>query len=223
MRTSASLLPLAAVVALLGSIVTPTFGFHALPSVGVKKHGVTKCGNFIALRYQHRSAKTLLLLLSSPDDSSKRNSQEDEMMEQASRDQEFRRVAQESGQLPPSDTSQKRMDPLIASLTRIDEPTPGNVPTTSVPLFGEVPADGTLGLLVPAAAISVLGFIFSIVVAFNSKDAIVQEMSKVELPEMKYTETVVKEGQCRGLCSSQDDDLDGLRNFMESISNSRKD
>lgn len=143
------------------------------------------------------------------------------MMEQALREQEFRQVQQETGQAPPADTSQKRMDPLIASLTRIDEPTPANVPTVNAPLFGEVPADGNLALLVPAAAIGVLGFIFSIVVAFNSRDTIVQELSRVELPEMKYTPTVVEEGQCRGLCSSQDEDLDGLRNFMESIS--RKD
>eukprot|EP00573_Skeletonema_grethae_P006814 CAMPEP_0201706466 /NCGR_PEP_ID=MMETSP0578-20130828/48904_1 /ASSEMBLY_ACC=CAM_ASM_000663 /TAXON_ID=267565 /ORGANISM="Skeletonema grethea, Strain CCMP 1804" /LENGTH=212 /DNA_ID=CAMNT_0048194917 /DNA_START=35 /DNA_END=673 /DNA_ORIENTATION=+ len=118
----------------------------------------------------------------------------------------------------PATTTNKKLDPLIASLTRIDEPTPSNVPMRSVPLFGEVPADGNLALLVPAAGIAILGFIFSIVVAFNARDELVSELNKVELPKMEYKPTVVVEGQCRGLCSNQDDDVDGLRNFMESIS-----
>mmetsp|Transcript_602 Transcript_602/g.1098 ORF Transcript_602/g.1098 Transcript_602/m.1098 type:complete len:190 (-) Transcript_602:249-818(-) len=113
------------------------------------------------------------------------------------------------------------VDPLIASLTRIDDSTPQNVPTKSIPLFGEVPDDDNLKLLLPVAAISVLGFIFSIVVAFNSRDAIGREFSRMEIPEMKYTPTVVEEGKCRGICSSQAEDFEGLRNFMESIS--RKD
>jgi hypothetical protein len=118
----------------------------------------------------------------------------------------------------PATSRRKQIDPLIASLTRIDEPTPANVPMRSVPLFGEVPADGNLALLLPAAGIAILGFMFSIVVAFNAKDEIVSELSKVELPKMEYIPTVVEEGTCRGLCSSQEDDLDGLRTFMESIS-----
>ena len=118
----------------------------------------------------------------------------------------------------PATTRQKKLDPLIASLTRIDEPTPSDVPMRSVPLFGEVPADGNLALLVPAAGIAILGFIFSIVVAFNARDELVSEFNKVELPKMEYKPTVVVEGQCRGLCSNQDEDVDGLRNFMESIS-----
>ena len=109
-----------------------------------------------------------------------------------------------------------RMDPLIASLTR-DDSDSANVPTRQVPLFGEVPADDNLALLVPAATIAILGFLLSIVVAFNSRDAIAQSLSSVELSKMEYTPTVVEEGKCRGLCSSQEGDLDGLRNFMESI------
>mmetsp|Transcript_7034 Transcript_7034/g.11295 ORF Transcript_7034/g.11295 Transcript_7034/m.11295 type:complete len:140 (+) Transcript_7034:3-422(+) len=132
------------------------------------------------------------------------------MMDQALREQQSRQAQQAS--------EQKKVpaDPLIASLTRIDDPE--NVPTVKVPLFGEVPADGNLKLLLPVAAIGVLGFIFSIVVTFQSRDAIVRELSHVELPKMEYTPTVVVEGKCRGLCSNQDKDVDGLRNFMESIS-----
>jgi hypothetical protein len=146
------------------------------------------------------------------------------MMDQAVlMEQELLRIQNDSAQSAPvvSATPQQRIDPLIASLTRIDEPTPNNVPMVQVPLFGEIPADGTLGLLAPAAATGILGFIFSIVVAFNARDSIVQGLSSVELPKMEYTPTVVEEGKCRGLCSSQAEDLDGLRNFMESIS-SRK-
>ena len=61
---------------------------------------------------------------------------------------------------------------------------------------------GNLVLLIPAANISVLGFTFNIVVAFNSWDSIVQEMSKVELTKMEYTPMVVNEGKCQGLCSN---------------------
>ncbi|KAL7445035.1 hypothetical protein ACHAXM_009726 [Skeletonema potamos] len=119
---------------------------------------------------------------------------------------------------PSAATTRKKLDPLIASLTRIDEPTPANVPMRSVPLFGDVPADGNLALLIPAAGIAILGFIFSIVVAFNARDELVSEFNNVKIPKMEYTPTVVEEGKCRGLCSSQEDDVDSLRNFMESIS-----
>jgi len=139
-------------------------------------------------------------------------------MEQALREQEFLQVQQMSDQRPIVDKPD--VDPLIASLTRIDDSTPQNVPTKSVPLFGEV-SDDNLKVLLPVAAISVLGFIFSIVVAFNSRDAIGREFSRMEIPEMKYTPTVIEEGKCRGLCSNQQEDFEGLRNFMESIS--RKD
>jgi hypothetical protein len=147
-------------------------------------------------------------------------SSEEEMMNRVLMEEQFRQglvPPRGSEQTTPAGAPARGVDPLIASLTRIDEPTPANVPTVQVPLFGEIPADGNLALLVPAAAIGILGFLFSIVVAFNSRDAIVEELSNVELPKMQYTPTVVDEGKCRGLCSSQDEDLDGLRNFMESI------
>ncbi|KAL7475892.1 hypothetical protein ACHAW6_001787 [Cyclotella cf. meneghiniana] len=133
-------------------------------------------------------------------------------------DQEENRQVQDSAyQPPPYQPRIQTLDPLVASLTRLDEPIPSNTPTTNIPLIGEIPADGNLALFVPAAAIAVLGFIFSIVVAFNAKDSIVQELSQVELPKMEYTPTVVDEGVCRGLCSSQDSDLEGLRGFMQSL------
>mmetsp|Transcript_27244 Transcript_27244/g.58537 ORF Transcript_27244/g.58537 Transcript_27244/m.58537 type:complete len:211 (-) Transcript_27244:248-880(-) len=207
MRASArSLLPLLVVAALLGSMCPPAIGFRAVPLIGIKQHITPIHNNPISRHNQHLhiTINTTLLLSSPDDDIPNEKSQEREKM---------------SGQVPPADISQKRMDPLFASLTRIDEPTFTDETTRPVPLFGEVTVSGDLIVLLPAAVISILGLIFSIVVAFNSGDAFVEESSQVELTEMKNAPTVVvEEGRCRGLCSSQDEDLDGLRSFMGSFS-----
>ncbi|KAL7525739.1 hypothetical protein ACHAWF_001490 [Thalassiosira exigua] len=203
-------------VSVFGIVGTPVvaFSFRAAPSVEVHRHRAT-----ISAPHRHSSvAVATALRQSSTDEFPNNNSQEQEMMDQVLTEQQlFLQVQQGSEQMPSPDASQERLDPLIASLTRIDEPTPNNVPTVRAPLLGEIPADGNLALLVPAAAIGVLGFLFSIVVGFNSRDSIVQEMSKVELPKMEYTPTKVEEGKCRGLCSSQEEDIEGLRNFMEGL------
>jgi hypothetical protein len=139
---------------------------------------------------------------------------------QASNDEDpfnLEETRQESYIPTASQPQRQTLDPLVASLTRVDEMPSRNTPTANVPLLGEIPADGNLALLAPAAAIAVLGFIFSIVVAFNARDAIVQELSQVQLPKMEYTPAVVEEGVCRGLCSSQENDLEGLRGFMEGL------
>jgi len=203
--SSLSLFAVVFVVTIFSTLCAPICAFRAVP-FGSRK--VASIHNKI----YHQVGTTTLLY----------NSQEDEMMEDVSKEVIFQQGVQ-SGidnlqSFPENAPKQERLDPLIASLTRIDEPTPANVPTRQVPLFGEVPADGNLALLVPAAAIGILGFIFSIVVAFTSRDSIVEELSKVEVPKMEYTPTKIKEGKCRGLCSSQDEDLDGLKNFMEGIS-----
>lgn len=140
-------------------------------------------------------------------------------MNQVLMEEQFRKGVLPRGpeQMPTANVpSTIRMDPLIASLTRNDSDS-ANVPTRQVPLFGDVPADGNLALFIPTAAIGILGFLLSIVVAFNSRDVIVQAVSSVELPKMEYTPTIVDEGKCRGLCSSQEKDLDSLRNFMETM------
>ena len=114
----------------------------------------------------------------------------------------------------------KRLDPLMASLTRTD-PNVANLPTRNVPFFGEVPVDGSLTVLIPAAVIAVLGFVLSIVVAFNSKDLLASTLSQVSdeisstairQSNQKYDDSV-----CRGICSSQQDDLEGLRKFMGAL------
>lgn len=117
----------------------------------------------------------------------------------------------------------QRLDPLMASLTRTD-PSVANLPTRQVPFFGEVPVDGSLTVLIPAAVIAVLGFILSIVVAFNSKDLLVSTLNQVS---NEISSTAVRQSNqqyddsvCRGICSSQDDDLDGLRKFMNGLKKS---
>lgn len=94
-------------------------------------------------------------------------------------------------------------------------------PTRNVPLFGEVPVDGGLVVLVPAAVIALLGFILSIVVAVNSSDELVAALSNVAddiaQTASQKTNMVYDEGVCRGICSSQEEDLQGLAKFMESL------
>jgi hypothetical protein len=115
---------------------------------------------------------------------------------------------------------QKRLDPLMATLTRMD-PEAIRGPTRNVPLFGEVPVDGGLVVLVPAAVIALLGFILSIVVAVNSSDELVAALSNVAddiaQTASQKTNMVYDEGVCRGICSSQEEDLQGLAKFMESL------
>lgn len=121
----------------------------------------------------------------------------------------------------PRMVAQQRMDPLMASLTRDDSNTSPDQPTQNMPLFGEIPADGTLLLLAPAAAFSVLGLIYSIVIAFNSSDQIVSSVMQagdsIAQTAVNRNNKVYDKNVCRGLCSSQQEDLDGMRNFMEAI------
>mmetsp|Transcript_20170 Transcript_20170/g.47365 ORF Transcript_20170/g.47365 Transcript_20170/m.47365 type:complete len:246 (+) Transcript_20170:168-905(+) len=121
----------------------------------------------------------------------------------------------------PRMVAQQRMDPLMASLTRDDSNASPDQPTQNMPLFGEIPADGTLLLLAPAAAFSVLGLIYSIVIAFNSSDQIVSSVMQagdsIAQTAVNKNNKVYDKSVCRGLCSSQQEDLDGMRNFMEAI------
>ncbi len=202
-----SFLPLCMAIVSLGPLGATTCAFQAAPSIQVKKHATPMHHDRAAARRRpHVGTITTALYLQS----------DEEMMNRVLMEEQFRQ-----GLVPPRESDQatpvRRVDPLIGLMTRIDEPTAVNVPTVQVPLFGEIPVDGNLALLIPAAAISILGLLFSIVVAFNARESIAQELSSVVLPKMQYTPTVVDEGKCRGLCSSQDEDLDGLRNFMESI------
>lgn len=115
----------------------------------------------------------------------------------------------------PTPAKDKSLDPLIASLTSPGTPPKEGTETKNIPLLGEIPVDGSLLVLVPAAGIAVIGFIMSIVVAFNSRDAFVDTLTNINPPPPKTT-VVTKD--CRGICSTQQDDLNDLRGFMEKIS-----
>ena len=120
---------------------------------------------------------------------------------------------------PPPVRNVERMDPLMASLTR-DNREPAQ-DTQNIPLFGEIPKDGSLFLLVPATVFAVLGFGLSIVIAFKSTDQIAGTFSTVADSVVQSAKNqpnqVYDANTCRGLCSNQQDDIDGLRRFMESI------
>mmetsp|Transcript_13854 Transcript_13854/g.18081 ORF Transcript_13854/g.18081 Transcript_13854/m.18081 type:complete len:199 (+) Transcript_13854:74-670(+) len=111
--------------------------------------------------------------------------------------------------------SQKKMDPLVRSLTRTD-PQTANAPTTTVPFLGELALDKTLFVLLPVAGFAVLGFLLSVYVALGAGDAFVA-LQNAAVSGRKTPIEQVSDG-CRGICSSQDQDLEGLRQFMSSFS-----
>mmetsp|Transcript_12815 Transcript_12815/g.19866 ORF Transcript_12815/g.19866 Transcript_12815/m.19866 type:complete len:262 (+) Transcript_12815:122-907(+) len=121
----------------------------------------------------------------------------------------------------PPPVKPKRLDPLMASVTRMDPGTQEGK-TTNIPLLGEVPVDGGLTVLVPAALIAVVGFIMSINIIANSQDAIVNGLAQISEEANKAaierTNKVPEDNVCRGLCSNQDESYEGLKSFMQSLS-----
>eukprot|EP00594_Rhizosolenia_setigera_P014670 CAMPEP_0178956976 /NCGR_PEP_ID=MMETSP0789-20121207/10614_1 /TAXON_ID=3005 /ORGANISM="Rhizosolenia setigera, Strain CCMP 1694" /LENGTH=220 /DNA_ID=CAMNT_0020639087 /DNA_START=39 /DNA_END=701 /DNA_ORIENTATION=+ len=106
----------------------------------------------------------------------------------------------------------KQYDALIRMATAGADQQPSE--TKNVPLLGEIPVDGSLVVLLPAAGIAILGFLFSFVVAFNARDEIVTSLESVNPPPPKE---IVKDEGCRGLCSDQDEQLETLRGFMDGL------
>jgi hypothetical protein len=99
------------------------------------------------------------------------------------------------------------------------DPSTTKAPTRNIPIFGEVPADDRLILVAAVTVIAVLGFILSIVVTFNNQDEFVRIINQAtkDLSDQNPTNKVYDESVCRGLCSSQKQDLEGLRGFMDSL------
>ena len=97
------------------------------------------------------------------------------------------------------------------------DPSTANAPTTTIPLFGEVPAD-SVKILAPIAVVGIIGFIYSIVVTVRSGDeltGILMQASNV-ITEKAATQPnqVYDPDVCRGICTP---DQDGLKVFMESL------
>ena len=130
MSSMRSLLPLCVAIVSLGTLAAPTFAFRAASSTQIKKHGTPMRHDCAAARRRPPVGTTTTALdLTS----------EEEMMNRVLMEEQFRQ-----GLVPPRESDQatpvRRVDPLIGLLTRIDEPTPANVPTVQVPLFGEISA-----------------------------------------------------------------------------------
>ena len=128
-------------------------------------------------------------------------------------------LSQKSASFTNEPKQQETLDPLIQSLTRNDVDTT-NVKKTNLPLLGEVPVDGSLLVLVPVAIIAVVGFIMSIQIGFQSKDALVEQLDIINnvMSQSPVKKTVPVKAGCRGLCSDQGAQLDNMKGFMEGLS-----
>jgi hypothetical protein len=111
---------------------------------------------------------------------------------------------------------QKRIDPLLASLTR-NNPAPkvGGAPTKTFPILGEVVMDKSSILIVPAVLFGVVGFLFSIYVAINSQEAFTEALK--QNPYLQSASSAPVGEGCRGICSNQQDDLNSLAGFMNGL------
>lgn len=105
----------------------------------------------------------------------------------------------------PPPVQQPRMDPLMASLTRIDPETAGSSETS----------EREKKLLYPALGFAAIGFISSLFMTVTSMDTIsaklqqsTEVLSQPPVMNKQYDDT------CRGLCSSQDQQLEDMRSFM---------
>ena len=113
----------------------------------------------------------------------------------------------------PSSKQQQspKVDPLIASLTRMDEATQ-MAPTVQVPVWGELILDRSLFVLLPIALFAVGGLLLSIQVATHSVDAIVDATAN-----SAASSSIPDPEACRGLCSDQEQSYYGLQTFMNKL------
>lgn len=125
-------------------------------------------------------------------------------------------VSLENSVVPPPELPQPvRLDPLVASLTRMDQDTK-DAPTMQVPIWGELILDRSLYLLVPAVLFAAIGFGMSLYIGLTSQDAVVAGLQQQAAESPEQATAVVAE-KCRGLCSNQREDLQDLSNFMNSL------
>jgi hypothetical protein len=98
-------------------------------------------------------------------------------------------------------------------------PAQGGAMSNNPLVQGEVTMDGSLLVLIPAAVIGIGGFFLSIYVGINSSDEIIEALnaSAGSLEIKPRNEQSVDNSKCRGLCSSQAEDLQGLESFMQRL------
>lgn len=113
---------------------------------------------------------------------------------------------------PQPSRPRKRLDPLIALLTRNDDEDSRNAPTTKVPLIGEFVLDKSLFVVLPVAFFAIGGLLLSFYVAINSGDAIVQATN--QLAESMTTTPTYDPDVCRGLCKSESNTIEQFMNSL---------
>lgn len=211
MNPRSSLLVLLSVLILFSCTTTTSEAFSSVAKTGIPTTTAFTTHNNAALLLKLKSTQ----LYSSSGEGEASKEEEDKTTPTPMTDG----LAQQSQSFSSEPVQPKRLDPLVASLTRMDDDMV-NTPTTKVPLLGEVPLDGSIVVLLPVALIAIVGFIMSINIAFNSSDAIVQKLEEVNTvlstPPAKEN-TITEDSGCRGLCSNQDEQLDNMRNFMNSL------
>lgn len=87
---------------------------------------------------------------------------------------------------------------------------------------GVIPRDGSLLLLIPSLAIAIGGLVVAGNIALNSGDQFSQAVGEIEgsfADKFKPKPAIYEAtGECRGLCSNQQQDIDSLRSFLEKVS-----
>jgi hypothetical protein len=114
-----------------------------------------------------------------------------------------------------SGNNNRALDPLVRAVTRSDGPASTTASSVSIPVLGSLELDRSLFLLVPLIGFAVGGILLSLYILVNSGDAIVQSVA--ESTATRATTTIDSGAACRGLCSSQQQDLEGLRTYMNNL------
>lgn len=132
---------------------------------------------------------------------------------------------QQPSRSPPRSTSRpatKTLDPLFIAVTRSDDDVEDGVrakKSISVPILGELILDKSLFILLPVSGFAVGGVLLSAYILFHSGDAMVDAIMDNAI-QQSSTSSIVPTNPgdgCRGLCSSQQQDLEGLKAFMSGI------
>lgn len=129
-------------------------------------------------------------------------------------DQQYMKIGDDDSGETQSNVKSENTE--LQSFTRQDTAAP-DMPTPNRPLLGEVAIDGSLVVLAPAVVIGVVGFICSIVIAFNSGDEFVQTSTQIsgDIGVQESIQPQVSDPNvCRGICTQ---DQEGLENFMQSL------
>jgi hypothetical protein len=118
---------------------------------------------------------------------------------------------------PPPPTPMQ-LDPLFLAVTKMD-PQTQNAERISLPIWGELILDRSLFVFLPIALFALGGIFLSFYVLINSSDtfvnAIIDTSMKQSIPTS--SSSLPDSDSCRGLCSSQAQDLEGLSSYMNRL------